>query len=287
MADDFTVPGTADTATPESPPPSPQDAALGALAKDDDATRYIEERQSQEDEGQEPERPTNGDGRADRIEQSLEQARERSRQARETESQLDQNLDQAEREWQQQEQQEQAAQQQYANTLAYHEARGMCMARAEQLKATNPALHKTISDNLMLLESVLDPDQAKVIEMALVYHPAAIWKLGENLSNDDIKVPGGETMADKIDLIRRADPQELARSLYQGIQQFQQEAIIQQRIYQDRIEQGRRFTKAPPPIVPPRGTASVPKDMYRTAQKADASDYIKMRRAQMARDEKE
>ena len=149
-ADDLNT-GPVSTETPESPPPSPQDAALGALAKSDDATRYIEERQSQEDEGQEPERPTNGDARADRIEQSLEQARERSRQAREVETQLDRGLEAAEAEWSAQQQQEQIQQQQYANQLAHHEARGMCMARAEQLKQTNPALHKTISDNLMLL----------------------------------------------------------------------------------------------------------------------------------------
>jgi hypothetical protein len=286
MSDDLNT-GTPGTETPETSPPSPQDAALGALAKDDDASRYIEQRQSQEADDQEPERPTNGDARADRIEQSLEQARERSRQAREQEHQLDQGLEQAEREWQAQEQQEQLAQQQYANTLAHYEARGICRARAEQLKQTNPRLHQTISDNLMLLESVLDPDQAKVIEAALIYHTPAIWKLAENLSNDDVKVPGGETMADKIDLIRRASPQELWHSIDQGAAQFRQEAIIQQRILQDRIEQGRRFTSAPPPMSTLKGTASVPKDMFRTAEKNDASDYIKMRRAQMARAERD
>jgi hypothetical protein len=286
VSDDLNT-GTVGTEVPESPPPSPQDAALGALAKSDDATRYIEERQSQEadDQGQEPETPTNG--RADRIEQSLEQARERSRQARETEHQLDQGLEQAEAEWAQQQQQEQIQQQQVAQALAHHEARGRCMERAEQLKRSNPTLHKTISDNLMLLESVLDPDQAKVIEAALIYHTPAIWTLAENLSNDDVKVPGGETMADKIDLIRRASPQELWHSINQGAANFQQEAYVHRRILEDRIQQGRRFTSAPPPMSTLKGTASVPKDMYRTAQKADASDYIKMRRAQMARDEKE
>jgi hypothetical protein len=60
---------------PETAPSPPGDGALGALAKSDDATRYIEERQSQEAEdlGQEPEHPANG--RADRIEQSLEQGK--------------------------------------------------------------------------------------------------------------------------------------------------------------------------------------------------------------------
>jgi hypothetical protein len=278
MADDLNT-GTVGTVTPETSPPSPQDAALTALAKSDDASRYIEERQGQEADGQEPETPANG--RADRIEQALEEARKRSAEAREQEHQLDRGLEQAEREWQAQEQQEQLAQEQYANTLAHHEARGICRARSEQLRQTNPRLHQTISDNLMLLESVLDPDQAKVLEYALIYHTPAIWKLAENLTNDDVKVPGGETFADKIDLISRTSPQELWNSINQGAANFRQEAIIQQRILQDRIEQSRRFTKAPPPFKMPNGAANPPKDLYRTANKADATDYIRMRKIQM------
>jgi hypothetical protein len=281
MADDFST-------STEAPTPSPPgDAALGALAKDDDATRYIEERQSQEGEEQgQPEKP-NGADRQSHIEQALEEARRRSAEARNQERELDQGLEQAEREWQAQEQQEQAAQQQYANTLAHHEARGICRARAEQLKAQNPRLHQTITDNLMLLESVLDPEQAKVLEAALIYHTPAMWRLAENLSNDDVKVPGGEAMADKIDLIRRASPQELWNSINQGAANFQQEAYVQRRILEDRVAQGRRITQAPPPIVPPRGTANVPRDLFTTAQKANAEDYIRLRKAQMRRDEKE
>jgi hypothetical protein len=281
MADDINT-GT------ETPTPSPPgDAALGALAKDDDATRYIEERQSQEGDEQGQPETSNGADRSNKIEAALEQARRRSAEARETEHQLDQGLDQAEREWKAQEQQEQLAQQQYAQTLAHHEARGICRARSEQLKAQNPQLHKTISDNLMLLESVLDPDQAKVLEAALIYHTPAIWKLAKNLSDDNVVVDGAQTMADKIDLIRRAAPQDLWNAINQGAANFRQEQYVQQRIYQDRIEQGRRFTKAPPPIVPPRGTASVPRDLYKTAEKSNASDYIKMRRAQNARAERD
>jgi hypothetical protein len=280
MADDFNT-GTEATTT------SPQDAALGALAKDDDATRYIEERQSQEGEEQgQPEKP-NGADRSNKIEAALEEARRRSAEAREQERQLDQGLEQAEREWHAQEQQEQLAQQQYANTLAHHEARGICRARAEQLKAQNPQLHKTITDNLVLLESVLEPDQAKVLEAALIYHTPAMWTLAKNLSDDNFVVNGAATMADKIDLIRRATPQELWNSINQGAANFQQEAYVQRRILEDRIAQGRRITHAPPPIVAPRGTASVPRDLYKTAEKANASDYIKMRRAQNARAERD
>jgi hypothetical protein len=87
-----------------------------------------------------------------------------------------------------------------------------------------------------------------------------------------------------IDLIRRTSPQELWHSINRGAANFQQEAYVQRRILEDRIAQGRRTTQAPPPIVPPRGTANVPRDMFRTAEKSDATDYVKMRRAQMARD---
>jgi hypothetical protein len=280
MADDFNT-GT------EAPTTSPQDVALATLAKDESADAYIAERQSQEaEERGQPEQP-NGADRSNKIEEALEQARRRSAEAREQERQLDQGLEQAEREWQAQEQQEQLAQQQYAQVLAHHEARGICRARAEQLKQTNPRLHQTISDNLMLLESVLDPDQAKVLENALIYHTPAVWKLAENLSNDDLVVDGAGTMADKIDLIRRAAPQELWNAISQGAANFQQEAYVQRRILEDRIAQGRRFTKAPPPIVPPRGTANAPKDLYRTAEKGNATDYIRMRRAMDARAERD
>jgi hypothetical protein len=281
MADDLNT-GTEAPATT-----SPGDAALGALAKDDDASAYISERQSQEaeEQGLEPEPHTNGADRSNRIETALEEARARSRQAREQEHQLDQGLEAAEREWQVQQQQEQAQQAHVTNVLSYHEARGRCMERSEQLKRSNPQLHKTISDNLMLLESVLDADQRRALETALVFHTDAIWRLGQNLSDDNISIDGrAMTLSDKLDLIRQATPQQLWQGAVDGAAGLRQEAYVQQRIYQDRIEQGRRVTKTPPPIVPPRGTANVPKDLYRTANKADATDYIKMRRAQMARD---
>jgi hypothetical protein len=282
LADDLATVGT------ETPTTSPGDVALGALAKDDDATRYIEERQSQEGEEQgQPEKP-NGADRQSHIEQALEEARRRSAEARETERQLDQGLEQAEAEWAAQQQQEQLQQQQFAQVLNHHEARGICRARNEQLKQTNPRLHQTISDNLTLLESVLDPDQAKVLENALIYHTPAIWKLAENLSNDDLVIDGRTpSFADKIDLIRKASPQELWNSINQGAAAFQREAYVQRRILEDRVAQGRRVTSAPPPIVAPRGSANAPKDLYRTANKADASDYIRMRRAQNARAERD
>jgi hypothetical protein len=282
MSDDLNTVGS------EAPTPSaPGDIALATLAKDESADAYIAERQSQEAEEQgQPEKP-NGADRSNKIEAALEEARRRSAEARNQEHELDRGLEAAEAEWQQQQAIEQAQQQQIANTLAHHEARGICRARAEQLKQTNPRLHQTITDNLMLLESVLEPDQAKVIEAALIYHTPAIWKLAENLSNDDLVVNGAGTMADKIDLIRRATPQELWHGINQGAANFQQEAYVQRRILEDRIAQGRRTTQAPPPIVPPRGTANVPRDMFRTAQKSDASDYIKMRRAQNARAERD
>jgi hypothetical protein len=162
------------------------------------------------------------------------------------------------------------------------------MARAEQLKQTNPHLHKTITENLELLDSVLDRDQAKALEHALVYHTDAIWRLGQNLSDDNIIIDGrAMTLADKLDMIRQATPQQLWQAAINGAAGLRQEAYVQQRIHQDRVAQGRRITSAPPPIVPPKGSASVPRDLYKTANKSDASDYIKMRRAQNARAERD
>jgi hypothetical protein len=56
---------------------------------------------------------------------------------------------------------------------------------------------------------------------------------------------------------------------------------------QDRVQQGRRVTQAPPPISVPRGSANVPRDVLQLAGKADITDYVKMRRGQMARDERD
>jgi hypothetical protein len=86
-------------------------------------------------------------------------------------------LQQAEAEWQAQQQQEQVAQQQFANQLTYHELRGRCMERAEQLKQTNPALHQKITNNLTMLEGILDPEQRKALEHALVAQTSAVWRL--------------------------------------------------------------------------------------------------------------
>jgi hypothetical protein len=95
MADDLATGG---------PTTTPQDAALGALAKDDDASAYISERQAQDQKEQGQLETQNGADRSDKIEAALEEARARSRQAREQEQQLDQDLSEAERAWQQQEQ---------------------------------------------------------------------------------------------------------------------------------------------------------------------------------------
>jgi hypothetical protein len=110
-----------------------------------------------------------------------------------------------------------------------------------------------------------------------------MWTLAVNLSDDS----DGTSMADKIYRISQETPQQMWGGVVRGAGRFQQEKYIQQRILQDRIEQGRRITKAPPPIVPPRGTANVPRDMFRTAEKSDATDYVRMPRAMDARAERD
>jgi hypothetical protein len=268
----------------EGPISSPGDAKLDALSRAEDASNYIAERESQEreEQGLEPETPA--ETRQTHIEEALEKAREVTRQAREQDHQLDVGLEQAEREWQEQQQQEQAAQAQYANQLSYYEARGRCMEKAQRLRETNPQAHATISENLQYLEAIWDEPQRKALEAALVYHPEAVWTLALNLSNDSYD---GRTWSEKVDSIRNSTPEEIWHGTVQGAANLQQERYVQQRILEDRVAQGRRITHAPPPINPPRGSASVPRDIFKTAEKSNASDYIRMRRAMDARAERD
>ena len=93
----------------------------------------------------------------------------------------------------------------------------------------------------------------------------------------------GTTMSDKMDIVRRASPQEIFQAAAQAAVNLQNERYVQTRIMQDRVQQGRRVTGAPPPITPPRGGAGVHKDLFRLAEKPSVDDYVKMRRAQIAR----
>jgi hypothetical protein len=276
MAEDFSPGGT------EAPATSPADGALGALAKSDDATRYIEERQSQEGEGQEPEAPTNGDARADRIEQSLEQARERSRQARETESQLDHGLEQAEAEWAQQQQQERMFEQQRAQELTHAEQRGKCMAFFEDMKRKDPVKHHRAYQHLAALPDVLDDAQSKVIENGLIYYPEVMVDLAESLADDTVM--DGMSLSNKMAMLAGDSPEKLWQGIQQQAQVRQIEKYVSTRVNQELAARSRRVTQAPPPFKMPNGAANPPKDLYRTANKADATDYIRMRKIQMQRD---
>lgn len=50
------------------------------------------------------------------------------------------------------------------------------------------------------------------------------------------------------------------------------------------LPQGKRATTAPPPIHPPKGGAAAPKDAFNLAKKDDATDYIRMRMAEMKKE---
>jgi hypothetical protein len=268
-----------DDISPTEGPVTQGDAKLDVLARSEDPTSYIAERQAQEaeEQGQEPETPA--DERQNRIDQALEKAREDSRKARETNGHLDQEWRDAQAEWQAQQQQEQQAAQQQALQQQYYEARGRCMAKAAQLHQTNPQAHARITENLGILGDVLTDEQGKALEHALVLHPEAIWILGMKLSDDS----DGTSMSDKMDIVRNSTPAQIFQAAAQAAANLQNERYIQTRIMQDRVQQGRRITGAPPPITPPRGSANVPRDIHQLAGKGDISDYVKMRRAQIAR----
>jgi hypothetical protein len=157
------------------------------------------------------------------------------------------------------------------------------MAKAAQLHQTNPQAHARITENLTTLGDVLTDEQGAALEHALVMYPEAVWILGMKLSNDS----DGTTMSDKLDIVRNSTPQEIFQAAAQAAVNLQNERYIQTRIMQDRVAQGRRVTGAPPPISPPRGSANVPRDIHQLAGKGDITDYVKMRRGQMARDERD
>jgi hypothetical protein len=271
-----------DDISPTEGPVTQQDAALDALSRDEDATRYIEQRRDdlREEQGLEPETPA--DERENRIDQALRRAREDTAKARQTNGNgldLDQQYQNAAQEYAQQQAAEQQAAQQQALQQQYYEARGRTMAKAEALRQSNPQMHAKITENLTTLGDVLDDQQGAALEHALVMHPEAIWILAARLSNDS----DGTTMADKMAIVQNSTPQQIFQAAMQCTANLQQERYIQTRIMQDRVQQGRRITQAPPPITPPRGGAGVPKDLFKLAEKPSVDDYVKMRRAQMAR----
>jgi hypothetical protein len=265
---------------------SPQDAQLDALSRSEDISSYVAERQAQEAEGQDLGPETPADERQNRIDEALQKVREDTADARQTNGNgldLDAQYRDAQQEYQAQLQQEQAAAHQQIATQRYYEARGNCMAQAQRLKEMHPQLHATITENLTTLGDVLDDQQGLALEHALVMYPQAVWTLAANLSNE----ADGRTFGDKLDIVRKATPREIFEAAQQGAVNLQNERYIQTRILQDRVAQGRRVTGAPPPITPPRGGAGVPKDMNQLAGKSDISDYVKWRRGQMARDERD
>jgi hypothetical protein len=282
-ADDLNT-GPVSTETPEPAAPSQSDAVLSTLAKSgEDATAYINQRLEDQGEDAGPEeRHTNGDARADRIEQSLEQARERSRQAREQEHQLDRGLEQAEAEWSAQQQQEQMFEAQRAAELTHAEQRGKCMAFFEDMKRKDPAKHQKTYQYLATLPDVLDDHQAKVIEYGLIYHPEVMIDLAESLADDTTL--NGMSLPDKLAMLAGDSPETLWRGIQQQAQVRQIEKYVSTRVNQELAARSRRVTQAPPPFRMPNGAANPPRDLYKTATKGDASDYIKLRRAQMARD---
>jgi hypothetical protein len=140
---------TDDVVSTEGPISSLQDAQLDALARSEDASSYIAERQAQEAEGQGQEPETPADERQNRIDEALARARQDTAEARKPNAlDLDQQYQNVAREYQQQQLAEQQLQQQQVAAQRYYEARGRCMAQAEQLRQANPQLHARITSNL-------------------------------------------------------------------------------------------------------------------------------------------
>jgi hypothetical protein len=193
-----------DDISPTEGPVTQQDAALDALARSEDVSDYQRQDDLRQEAGLEPE--SSEADRTTRIDEALRRARQDTADARQTNGNgldLDTQYRDAQAEWQAQQQAEQQLQQQQAATQAYFEARGLCKAKGEQLRQTNPQAHARITENLTTLGDVLDDQQGAALEMALVAHPEAVWLLGMKLSDDS----DGTSMSDKMDIVRRASPQ--------------------------------------------------------------------------------
>jgi hypothetical protein len=271
-----------DVAAPDTTP-DPESAALSSLAREDDATRYIEQRTQQEngpDEGPqdaEAEEPN-------RVEQALEEARERTRQAREANNQLDAEYAEAEQAWLEQQQQEQQAEALKAQERDFDRQWGATQAKNLQLKATNPQLHQRITENLSAVWDSVTAEQQDAIEKAMVLFPESMWAMAARLTgeNDGLDL----TIPERFDALSNASPQEILQAARQAQMNLQNEWYVQTRIMQDRVANGRRISSAPAPMTRLKGSANPPSDLARAAQKDSADSYIKMRRAQMARDER-
>jgi hypothetical protein len=175
--------------------------------------------------------------------------------------------------------------QQRAAELTHAEQRGKCMAYFEVMKRKDPVKHQRAYAHLATLPDVLDDAQSKVIENGLIYFPEVMVDLAETLADDTVL--DGMSLSDKIAMIARDSPETLWQGIVQQAKVRQVEKYVQTRVNQELAARSRRITRAPAPFKMPNGAANPPRDLYKTANKGDASDYIKMRRAMDARAEKE
>jgi hypothetical protein len=270
-----------DDISPNVEPPSPSDAALSSLAKSEDVTSYVETRR--EDEGLEPEAAP--EDRQSRIDEALARAPQDTRQAREQSNGLDGELAATEQAYHAAQWEEAQNQQRWQAELNYARAQGQAAARAQQLKQVNPAAHKTITDNLLKLDNLLNSEQQQALYAALAYFPDSTWRMALNLEDDAGDFGYGPSKLEKLAALSDASPAQIWQAAAQGTQQLGLEAYVNARIMLDRVVNGRRISNAPPPFLTPRGGAGPPRDIARLALKENASDYIRARMAQERRRE--
>jgi hypothetical protein len=261
-----------------------KDVALGEMAKSEDATDFIRERQARDAE--ERGEQVNGDDRTVRIRQALQRAQQDTAEARQAaglngEQPPDLNAQywDAENEWQQEQLAEQEAEQQ--RTIDRDEAR--FQGRAEVLRQQNPALWQQMTDFMAGFDRAgMSEEQINALKRGLTMGSDGLdiaYRLSQPSYNADGSINSPE---DKIAQIAAMSPQEILQN-FRDCRVFIQ---AEQAAFNRFNAMGRRHTKAPPPFRTPRGGAAPPKDLHQLASKGEnVGDYIKARQAQEKRRE--
>jgi hypothetical protein len=274
MEDDFSPQAEAPEADPVA---EAKNAALGQMAKSEDISDFAAERRAQE-------RDDAGDGtvtedRAARVRQALEQVQRDTAKARQ-EAGLDEQPYQdsdgqywdAEEQWQEQAQAE-------SEQRAVEEAEVHFTARAELLREQNPAVWQQISNTMAMFDQVgLTEEQLAAVKRGITMSGGKDGlDIGYRLSLPS-QLPDGSVNypEDKIRHIASLPPEQILQTFRDARIYLQAENETARHF----AAQGRRVSKAPPPINTPRGSSSAPRDLASLASRERVDDYVKFRRQQ-------
>jgi hypothetical protein len=142
-----------------------------------------------------------------------------------------------------------------------------------------------VTDTLGTWDAIATPDQSAALRSAIVNGDpkeslAALHRLTQPSYNEDGSVL--MTPQEKLEYLVSLPPREIARTMQQAKDYLSIEHGVARQYAARFAQQGRRHTKAPPPIRPPKGGANPPVSLERLASKSENIDgYVKARQQQM------